>query len=223
MAASFGPGRLHQSRSKSRMARSRAREAHQARDPGHPGPPGSSGFPAFLTVRYARNCQVMTLRMTSPASMARKASFTSSRWMWRDTIDADVEAAGLDQVHEAREVAPHLGRAVHAAEQRLVAVEERHRREGDGGVEARHADDDRGAAGAGDRRRPGGSSRAGRSPRTRSRCRGRRWRPAPARPGRRRPGRSRSVAPNCSAVLRFISTGSMAKMRDARRRCARPG
>jgi hypothetical protein len=25
--------------------------------------------------------------MTSPASMARNASFTSSRWMWRETID----------------------------------------------------------------------------------------------------------------------------------------
>ena len=40
-------------------------------------------------------------------------------------------------------------------------------------------------------------------------------RPSPARPGRRRAGSTRSVAPSCSAVLRFSSTGSMAKMRDA--------
>ena len=49
--------------------------------------------------------------------------------MWRDTIDADVEPPGLDQADEAREVAPHLRAAVHAAEQLLDPVEELHRRE----------------------------------------------------------------------------------------------
>src|SRR5262249_1040843 len=61
------------------------REAHQARDPGPPNRSGS-GFPVVYRP-VCPNVQVMTLRMTSPASMARNASFTSSRWMWRETID----------------------------------------------------------------------------------------------------------------------------------------
>ena len=51
-------------------------------------------------------------------------------------------------------------------------------------------------------RRPAGSSRGARSPRTCSRCRGRRWRRGPARPGRRRRGRSgrwRRTAPRSCA------------------------
>ena len=67
---------------------------------------------------------VMTLRMTSPASIARNASLTSSSSIVRDTIDDGVEATGLDEVGEALEVAAHLTRAVLAALQRLLVEEE---------------------------------------------------------------------------------------------------
>ena len=66
----------------------------------------------------------MTVRMTSPASMARKASLTSSSLIVRDTIDADVEAAGLDQIDEAREVAPHLAPSRTCSRDRLLVEEE---------------------------------------------------------------------------------------------------
>ena len=92
----------------------------------------------------------MTLRMTSPASIARKASFTSSSLMVFDTIDGDVEAAGLDQLDEAREVAPHLRRAVLAALHRLLLEEDAERGQRELRVEARHADDDDLAAAARD-------------------------------------------------------------------------
>src|SRR6185369_6780171 len=54
----------------------------------------------------------------------------------------DVEAAGLDQLDEAREVAPHLRRAVLAALERLLTVEDVERRQRELRVVARHADDD---------------------------------------------------------------------------------
>ena len=66
----------------------------------------------------------MTLRMTSPACMARNASFTSSRPIAPAHHVGEVEPAALHQTDEAREVAAHLRRAVHAAEQLLLLVEE---------------------------------------------------------------------------------------------------
>src|SRR5215470_399723 len=86
----------------------------------------------------------MTLRMTSPASIARKASLTPSSLIVFDTI----EEIGLDQIDEAREVAPHLCRAVFAALHRLLLEEDAERRQGELRIEARHADDDHLAAAA---------------------------------------------------------------------------
>ena len=68
--------------------------------------------------------RMMTLRMTSPASIARNASLTWSSLIVRDTMCVRVEPAGLDQIDEALEVAPHLRRAVLAAEDLLLLVEE---------------------------------------------------------------------------------------------------
>src|SRR5207253_2384111 len=58
------------------------------------------------------------------------------------------ETAGLDQLDEAREVAPYLGRAVLAAFHGLLLVEDAERGQRELRVEARHADDDHLAAAA---------------------------------------------------------------------------
>ena len=95
---------------------------------------------------------VMTLRMTSPACIARNASFTSSRPIVAAHHVGDVEPAGLHEPDEAREVAPHLRRSVDAAEQLLLLVEEPEPTEGHLRVDARHPDDHDGPAAP--RRRP---------------------------------------------------------------------
>ena len=152
--------------------------------------------------------------MTSPSCMARMASLTSCRWHGARHHRADVELALLDEADEARELAPHLGRAVHAAEDPLL-VEHRHRRDADLGVEPGHRRPSPRCRRGARCRRPGGSCPRCRSPRTRSRRRGRRSARAPPRPGRRRTGRSHRWRRASSAASRFNATGSMAMMRAA--------
>ena len=153
--------------------------------------------------------------MTSPASIARNASFTSSSLIVRDTIADGVEPTGLDEVGEALEVAAHLTRSVLAALQRLLVEEEVEGRERDRGLGAGHADHHRGAALADHVvRLERGLGEADDLERVVDAAAAREL-PAPARPGRPALGSTKSVAPSCSAVLRFISTGSTAMIGDA--------
>ena len=86
--------------------------------------------PRLYDVANAQN-DVMTLRMTSPA-LHRAERLV-------DLVELDrarhhrggVEAAGLDEVGEALEVAAHLTRAVLAALQRLLVEEQVERRDRD--------------------------------------------------------------------------------------------
>src|SRR5215218_2969252 len=101
MAASFGPGRFHQSRSKSRIARSRAAKPIR---------------PVILAPRAARagdfrsllaRCTFDTSGDDAPDDLARL--HRPERIVHLVEVDvtrhhgADVEAAGLDQLDEARE------------------------------------------------------------------------------------------------------------------------
>src|SRR5262249_31139693 len=94
----------------------------------------------------------VTERMTSPAALARKPSLSSSAPGRADAVRhhrVHGGASGPDDADETLEVAPHLARAVHAAEQLLLVVEQLEAGQRDLGVEAGHADDDGGAASPG--------------------------------------------------------------------------
>src|SRR5690348_1374733 len=145
MAASFGPGRLHQSRSKSRMARSR-RERPIRPPILAPRAAPTADFPSPVD-RYAGRSDYDAAddlaRLHRPERVVDLVEVDVARHH-----RADVEPTGLHQLDVAGEVTPDSRRAVEAAEQGLVPSEEPHGGEGDGVVHARHPDDDGGAAGA---------------------------------------------------------------------------
>ena len=159
----------------------------------------------------------MTLRMTSPACMARKASFTSSRPISALTMSAMSSRPGLHQADEPGEVPADLGRPVDAAEEASSPRRTGRTRSSVTCESIRGVPDDHDGPAPPGRRRQAWLIVSGQTdhlervvgaPPSRSAR-------APARPGRRRPGSTRSVAPSCSAALRFSSTGSTAMIRPA--------